>query len=143
MNQHLLNTLTNSYLFWIALIYGLLTLYILPSLIAAVRRAEGLGWIIVINLLSSGVGWPAALLLAITQPTRYPAPAPAPGPVWPPAQRPEHHRPSAFPASPAVPAGTTVISGARYSVIQARSTKTPPARGAAHEPPARQSRGDR
>jgi hypothetical protein len=125
MYQHLLNAVTNSYLFWIALIYGLLTLYILPSLIAAIRRAEGLGWIIVINLLPSGVGWPAALLLALTQPHRYPQPPPQWTPVL---EEPEVHRAPAFCTSLAVPAGATVISGARYDVIQVTSTQPPPVR---------------
>ena len=55
-----MNALAHSYLFWIALIFGLLGLYILPSVIAAIRGVEGLGWIIVINLLPTGVGWLAA-----------------------------------------------------------------------------------
>lgn len=56
--------------FWIALIFGLLGLYILPSVIAAIRGVEGLGWIIVINLLPTGVGWLAALLGALMLPRR-------------------------------------------------------------------------
>jgi hypothetical protein len=138
MYQHLLNALVNSYAFWLALILGLLTLYILPSLIAAIRGAEGLGWIIVINLLPTGVGWPAALLLALTRPRRYSQPAPQRTPVL---QEPEQHRPPAFPANPVIPAGATVISGARYNVIQAMSTQPPPARRRSRtcEPPAGQS----
>lgn len=65
-----MNALANSYLFWIALIFGLIGLYILPSVIAAVRHVEGLGWIIVVNLLPTGVGWGAALLLALMLPRR-------------------------------------------------------------------------
>ena len=65
-----MNTLASSYVFWIALIIGLLALYILPSVIAAIRGVEGLGWIIVINLLPSGVGWLAALLAALCLPGR-------------------------------------------------------------------------
>jgi hypothetical protein len=41
-------------LFWGALIAGLLVLYILPSLIGAIRKVEGLGWLIVVNLLPTG-----------------------------------------------------------------------------------------
>ena len=63
-----MNTLASSYVFWIALIIGLLALYILPSVIAAIRGVEGLGWIIVINLLPSGVGWLAALIAALCLP---------------------------------------------------------------------------
>ena len=65
-----MNALAHSYLFWIALIFGLLGLYILPSVIAAIRGVEGLGWIIVINLLPTGVGWLAALIGALMLPCR-------------------------------------------------------------------------
>ena len=65
-----MNALAHSYLFWIALIFGLLGLYILPSVIAAIRGVEGLGWIIVINLLPTGVGWLAALVGALMLPRR-------------------------------------------------------------------------
>jgi hypothetical protein len=65
-----MNALAHSYLFWIALILGLLGLYILPSVIAAIRGVEGLGWIIVINLLPTGVGWLAALIGALLLPRR-------------------------------------------------------------------------
>jgi hypothetical protein len=65
-----MNALANSYCFWIALVLVLLTLYILPSLIAIIRGVEGLGWIIVINLLPTGVGWLAALIGAIMLPRR-------------------------------------------------------------------------
>jgi Superinfection immunity protein len=67
-----MNALAHSYLFWMALIVGLLALYILPSVIAAVRGVQGLGWIIVINLLPSGVGWIAALIAAVGLPGRPP-----------------------------------------------------------------------
>jgi hypothetical protein len=67
-----MNALAHSYLFWIALILGLLGLYILPSVIAAIRGVEGLGWIIVINLLPTGVGWLAALIGALMLPPKDP-----------------------------------------------------------------------
>jgi hypothetical protein len=73
-----MNALAHSYFFWIALILGLFGLYILPSVIAAIRGVEGLGWIIVINLLPTGVGWFAALLGALMLPRRQPPPAPSP-----------------------------------------------------------------
>jgi Superinfection immunity protein len=73
-----MNALAHSYLFWIALILGLLGLYILPSVIAAIRGVEGLGWIIVINLLPTGVGWLAALIGALMLPRREPPAAPVP-----------------------------------------------------------------
>jgi hypothetical protein len=116
----LLNVLVNSYVFWILLISGLLTLYILPSLIGAIRGVEGLGWIVVINLLSGGVGWLAALLLAVTQPRRYPQAPPMGAPMEEPGQQ---RPPSSPPAGPPVPAGATVISGDRYHVIQSTSVQ--------------------
>jgi hypothetical protein len=73
-----MNALAHNYLFWIALILGLLGLYILPSVIAAIRGVEGLGWIIVINLLPTGVGWGAALIGALMLPRREPLEAPSP-----------------------------------------------------------------
>ena len=69
-----MNALAHSYLFWIALILVLLGLYILPSVIAIIRGVEGLGWIIVINLLPTGVGWFAALIGALMLPRRQPPP---------------------------------------------------------------------
>lgn len=63
-----MNALAHSYLFWIALIFGLLGLYVLPSVIAAIRGVEGLAWIIVINLLPTGIGWLAALIAALALP---------------------------------------------------------------------------
>jgi Superinfection immunity protein len=67
-----MNALAHSYFFWIFLTFGLLGLYILPSVIAAIRKVEGLGWIIVINLLPTGVGWLAALIAALLLPRREP-----------------------------------------------------------------------
>lgn len=75
MSQHVMNELSNSMLFWLALILGLLLIYIVPSLIATIRRVDGLGWIIVINLLPTGVGWLAALVLALALPGRRARPA--------------------------------------------------------------------
>jgi hypothetical protein len=84
-----MNALAHSYLFWIALIFVLLSLYILPSVIAAIRGVEGLGWIIVINLLPTGVGWFAALIGALMLPRREPPPAPSP-------YGPQPHPPAAY-----------------------------------------------
>lgn len=75
-----MNALAHSYFFWIFLIFGLLGLYILPSVIAAIRGVEGLGWIIVINLLPAGVGWLAALIAALLLPGREPLTPPVPFP---------------------------------------------------------------
>jgi hypothetical protein len=67
-----MNVLAHSYLFWTALILGLLALYVLPTVIAAIRRVEGLGWIIFINLIPTGIGWLAALIASLTLPRRVP-----------------------------------------------------------------------
>src|SRR5215467_11863646 len=73
-----MNTLAQSGIFWIAVIMTLVNLYILPTVIAAIRGVEGLGWIIVLNLLPSGIGWPAALIAALWLPRREsPQPPPA------------------------------------------------------------------
>ena len=63
-------TIADSPLFWLAIIGGLAALYLLPVVIGAIRHVEGLGWIIVVNLLP--MGWPAALLLACMMPRRDP-----------------------------------------------------------------------
>jgi hypothetical protein len=76
-----MNALANSPVFWVALIAGLLVLYILPSLIGAIRKVEGLGWLIVVNLIPTGIGWLAAMVLAIMLPRRDPPMA------YPPAYR--------------------------------------------------------
>ena len=65
-----MNTLAHSLAFWMLLIFGLIGLYILPSVIAVIRRVDGFGWIIVINLLPSGIGWLAALIGAVALPRR-------------------------------------------------------------------------
>lgn len=68
-----MQVLAHSFLFWAVLIMALLALYILPTLIAVIRGTEGLGWIIVINLLPTGIGWLAALIAAVALPRRsYP-----------------------------------------------------------------------
>ena len=67
-----MNVLAHSFVFWIALIMALLALYILPTLIAAIRGTENIGWIIVLNLLPTGVGWLAALIAALALPRREP-----------------------------------------------------------------------
>ena len=65
-----MSTLANSPLFWGGLITGLLALYILPTVIGAIRHVEGLGWLVVINLIPTGVGWLAAMVLAFMLPRR-------------------------------------------------------------------------
>jgi len=54
-------------------------LYLLPTLIGAIRRVDGLALICLINLIGAptGVGWLAAMILAFG-PKRLPPPSPAP-----------------------------------------------------------------
>lgn len=75
-SHHILHALAGSAAFWTTLIVLALGAYILPSVIAAVRGVRGLAWIIVINLLPTGVGWLAALLLALTMPGQSRPPSP-------------------------------------------------------------------
>lgn len=67
-----MRALADNPFFWGALITGLLALYILPTVIGAIRHVEGLGWVVVINLLRTGVGWLAAMVLAFMLPRRQP-----------------------------------------------------------------------
>ena len=68
-----MNALAQSPLFWGALIAGLLVVYLLPSLIGAIRQVEGLGWLVAFNVLFPGVGWLAGMFLACTLPRREPS----------------------------------------------------------------------
>ena len=65
-----MNALAQNPLFWGALIAGFLVLYVLPSVIGAIRNGEGLGWLIVVNLIPPGIGWLAAMVLALAFPRR-------------------------------------------------------------------------
>jgi hypothetical protein len=67
-----MNALAQNPIFWGALIAGLLVLYVLPSVIGAIRKVEGLGWLIVINLIPTGIGWLAAMVMAFALPRREP-----------------------------------------------------------------------
>ena len=67
-----MNALAQNPLFWGALIAGLLVLYVLPSVIGAIRKVEGLGWLIVINLIPTGIGWLAAMVMAFVLTRREP-----------------------------------------------------------------------
>jgi len=80
-----MSVLAHSYIFWVALILGLLTIYVLPTVIAAIRGVPGLGWIIVINLLPTGIGWLAALIAALALPPKETPAVLSPYPCQPPA----------------------------------------------------------
>jgi hypothetical protein len=55
-------------LFWIGLIGALAVLYALPTLIALLRRAEGIAMVVILNVVP--VAWPAALVAACLMPRR-------------------------------------------------------------------------
>ena len=58
-------------------------LYMLPTLVGAIRRVDGLALVCLVNLIGAptGVGWLAAMILAFG-PKRLPPPPPG---YWPPA----------------------------------------------------------
>ena len=58
----------DSWFFWLAIIYGLAAVYILPTVIGIARQIEGLGLVICLNVFP--VGWPAALILACIMPRK-------------------------------------------------------------------------
>ena len=58
----------DSWFFWLAIIDGLATVYILPTVIGIARQVEGLGLVICLNTIP--VGWPAALILACLMPPK-------------------------------------------------------------------------
>lgn len=71
-----MSVLATNMAFWLALISGLFVLYILPSIIAAVRGVEHLGVVIALNVFP--LLWPAALIGAFMLPRKQPGPASAP-----------------------------------------------------------------
>jgi len=58
--------IADSWIFWLAIIDGLAGVYVLPTVIAIARQAEGIGLVICLNVIP--VGWPAALFLACLMP---------------------------------------------------------------------------
>lgn len=55
-------------LFWIGLTGALAVLYALPTIIAVLRRAEGVALVVILNVVP--VAWPAALVAALMMPRR-------------------------------------------------------------------------
>jgi hypothetical protein len=66
--------LPNSIFFWLGLIALLAFLAVLPTLIAIIRGADDIGYIILINTICCAIGfaWPIALYAAIAWPRRDP-----------------------------------------------------------------------
>ena len=80
----------DSDVFWVGLIAGLVLIYFLPTMIGIIRKVESLGLVIFLNVLPTGVGWFAAIVMAFMLPRReppltyirYPYPPQYPG-EWP------------------------------------------------------------
>ncbi|MFA1546133.1 hypothetical protein [Actinomadura chokoriensis] len=78
----------SSALFWLGLIVLLAFLAVLPTLIALIRGADDIGYIILINVIccTTGFGWPIAVIAAMRWPSRYarrPGSSRQPGPMPP------------------------------------------------------------
>jgi hypothetical protein len=58
--------MTYSATFWMLTVTGLTVLFFVPTLIGLIRRVDGLGLVILVNLIGAPafIGWPAALILA-------------------------------------------------------------------------------
>jgi hypothetical protein len=67
-----MNTLAHSGIFWVGLITGLVLIYFLPTMIGIIRKVESLGLLIFLNVLPTGVGWFAAMVMAFMLPRREP-----------------------------------------------------------------------
>ena len=67
-----MNTLAHSGVFWVGLIAGLVLIYFLPTMIGIIRKVESLGLLIFLNVLPTGVGWFAAMVMAFMLPRREP-----------------------------------------------------------------------
>jgi hypothetical protein len=68
-----MNSLAHSGVFWVGLIGGLVLLYFLPIMIGIIRKVESLGLLVFLNVLPTGVGWFAAMVMAFMLPRREPS----------------------------------------------------------------------
>ena len=73
--------LADSGVLWILLFIALPVLYLLPTLVGAIRRVDGLALVFLVNLIGAptGIGWLAAMILAFG-PRRVPPRPPVPWP---------------------------------------------------------------
>ena len=85
-----MQTLADSGVLWILAFLALGVLYLLPTLLGAIRRVDGLALVFLVNLIGAptGVGWLGAMILAFG-PRRRPAPPPA---SWPPSSSDQYAR---------------------------------------------------
>ncbi|WP_021591191.1 superinfection immunity protein [Actinomadura welshii] len=69
-----MNAIHSSAFFWLVLIGLLVFLAVLPTLIAVIRGADDIGYIVLVNVIccATVLGWPIALVAAIRWPRRHP-----------------------------------------------------------------------
>ena len=74
-----MRALADSAAFWVLLVVVLVVIYLLPTLIGAIRGVEALALVFLVNLIGAPtvIGWAAAMILAFG-PRRLP-----PEPPWP------------------------------------------------------------
>jgi hypothetical protein len=83
-----MQSLANSYAFWIFVFAILVVVYLLPTLIGIIRGVDRLALVFLVNLIGAptGIGWIAAMILAFGprrpshEPLRRPYPAGAHNP---------------------------------------------------------------
>jgi hypothetical protein len=77
--------LADSGVLWILVFTALPVLYLLPTLVGAIRRVDRLALVFLVNLIGAptGVGWVAAMILAFGP--RRPSPALPPAVPWTPS----------------------------------------------------------
>lgn len=69
-----MTAIQSSAFFWLGLIGLLALLAVLPTLIALIRGADDIGYIILINVICCATvfGWPIAVIAAMRWPSRHP-----------------------------------------------------------------------
>jgi hypothetical protein len=76
-----MQALADSGVLWILVFTALGVVYLLPTLVGAIRRVDGLALVFLVNLIGAptGVGWLGAMIMAFG-PRRLPSPPPV---SWP------------------------------------------------------------
>ena len=95
--EEVVRALADSGVLWILVFTALPVLYLLPTLVGAIRGVDRLALVFLVNLIGapSGIGWFAAMILAFgpgrlpPEPARGPRPEPMqwPAGTWMPARR--------------------------------------------------------
>ena len=75
----MMQALLNSAAFWMVLVLVLCVVYLLPTIVGAVRRVDRLALVFLVNLIGgpTGIGWLAAMILAFGPRRRAPVRLPA------------------------------------------------------------------